>query len=232
MTASSVSTTASISFVRYSAACAATSSGISTGSPSRPPSGSRYAFMWSRSTTPFSSCSWPIGISIAYAAVGELGAHRLERREEVGALAVEHVHEDRRGRARAPRSGSRRASSAPRRPPIAFTTRTTPSTTRSAAIASAWKPGSPGASIRLSLRPCHSRWHRPAESDICRLCSSSSQSETVVRLVDRSEPVDGARLEEHRLDERGLARAPVAGDRDVANFPGFVRSHQGAESTE
>ena len=45
---------------------------------------------------------------------------------------------------------------------------------------SAWKPESPGVSIRLSLRPCHSHEQSDADSDIWRFCSSSSQSETVV----------------------------------------------------
>src|SRR5215218_407024 len=55
-----------------------------------------------------------------------------------------------------------------------------PSTTRKAAIVSPEKPASPGASIRLILRPCHSRWQSEDASDICRRCSSSSQSEVVV----------------------------------------------------
>ena len=60
------------------------------------------------------------------------------------------------------------------------TTTIAPSTTRSAATVSAWKPESPGVSIRLILRPCHSQLQSEAASDICRRCSSSSQSETVV----------------------------------------------------
>ena len=55
-----------------------------------------------------------------------------------------------------------------------------PSTTCSAAIASPWKLGSPGVSIRLILRPCHSRWQSVSAIDICRCCSSSSQSEIVL----------------------------------------------------
>ena len=60
-----------------------------------------------------------------------------------------------------------------------LTTKSAPSTTRSAAIASPAKPASPGASIRLIFRSCHSTWQTAAASDICRRCSSSSQSETV-----------------------------------------------------
>ena len=60
-----------------------------------------------------------------------------------------------------------------------LTTKSAPSTTRSAAIASPWKPASPGASIRLIFRSCQSTWQTEAASDICRRCSSSSQSDTV-----------------------------------------------------
>ncbi len=55
-----------------------------------------------------------------------------------------------------------------------------PSTTRSDATVSAWKPESPGVSIRLILRPCQSRLQSAAERDIWRRCSSSSQSATVL----------------------------------------------------
>src|SRR6476661_9322948 len=65
-------------------------------------------------------------------------------------------------------------------PITALATTSAPSTTRSAAIVSPEKPASPGASIRLILRPCHSRWQIEDASDICRRCSSSSQSEVVV----------------------------------------------------
>ena len=54
-----------------------------------------------------------------------------------------------------------------------------PSTTRSEDITSAWKLGSPGVSIRLIVRPSHSRWVTVAEIDISRRRSSSSWSETV-----------------------------------------------------
>src|SRR5689334_24518162 len=64
-------------------------------------------------------------------------------------------------------------------PITALTVISAPSTTRSAAIVSPAKPASPGASIRLILRPCHSRWQIEEASDIWRRCSSSSQSEVV-----------------------------------------------------
>src|SRR5437773_9658155 len=65
-------------------------------------------------------------------------------------------------------------------PITALATTSAPSTTRSAAIVSPLKPASPGLSIRLILRPCHSRWQSDDASDIWRRCSSSSQSEVVV----------------------------------------------------
>src|SRR4249919_2813736 len=65
-------------------------------------------------------------------------------------------------------------------PMTALATTSAPSTTRTAATVSPPNPGSPGASIRLILRPCHSQWQSEEASDICRCCSSSSQSEVVV----------------------------------------------------
>ena len=44
-------------------------------------------------------------------------------------------------------------------------------------------------------------------------------------LLDAAEPVDGARLEQHRLDERGLPRPPVSGDGDVADLARLERGH-------
>src|SRR6185437_789174 len=65
-------------------------------------------------------------------------------------------------------------------PITALATTSAPSTTRRAATVSPVQPESPGVSIRLIFRSCHSRWQSDDESDICRRCSSSSQSEVVV----------------------------------------------------
>ena len=65
-------------------------------------------------------------------------------------------------------------------PMTPLSTTSAPSTTRSAAKVSAWKPASPGQSIRLIFRSCQSRCVNVPESDIWRRCSSSSQSLTVV----------------------------------------------------
>ena len=61
-----------------------------------------------------------------------------------------------------------------------LSTTSAPSTTRSEASVSAWKPASPGVSSRLIFRPCHSRCATDPERDIWRRCSSSSQSPMVV----------------------------------------------------
>src|SRR5688572_18995248 len=61
-----------------------------------------------------------------------------------------------------------------------FTTNTAPSTTRSAARASAMKLGSPGVSTRLILRSSQRNEERLAEIDISRAFSSDAESETVV----------------------------------------------------
>ena len=65
-------------------------------------------------------------------------------------------------------------------PITALTTNTADSHTRSAPSASATKLGSPGVSSRLILRSCHSNELSAVEIDICRACSSGSESETVV----------------------------------------------------
>ena len=109
-----------------------------------------------------------------------------------------------------------------------LTVTSAPSTTCSDEIASPWKLGSPGVSMRLIFRPCHSTWHRDAEIDISRCCSSSSQSETVVPCSTTPSRFVAPRLEEHRLDERGLAGAAMTDDGDVADLSGLDCGHAGA----
>ena len=100
MSSSEFSATSSISFSRYSCACAWSSSGISWGSGAPLPSPcATKAFMSIRSITPRTSCSEPIGISVATTCVAEGALERLQGPEEVGPLAVEHVDEDEAGKA-------------------------------------------------------------------------------------------------------------------------------------
>ena len=174
-----------------------------------------------------SSCSWPIGSCTA-----------TQRSESWLRSASSVARRSRRARGRAcSRRATRerperlgalpeRASSAPRRPSTPLTTTSAPSTTRRR-----------GERVRLEARiarrvdevdlaaPATRRGRRDAASDICRRCSSSSQSETVEPCLDGAEAVGRAGLEEHRLDERGLARPAVADDGDVADLARLELRH-------
>ena len=140
------------------------------------------------------------------AARRELLLHLAERAEEVGALAVEHVdEEDARdpelvGALPDPRGADLDAHDAAEDEERALDD-------ASAQRASPWKLGSPGTSIRLSLRPCHRRVReRERDRHLPLLLVVVPVRDRRAR-VDRAEPVRLARLEEERLDERGLARA-------------------------
>ncbi len=94
MSSSSWSATASISWWWYSAACSASSAGISPTSVSVPSeSVHTSAFISMRSTTPRKCSSWPIGSCTGNGPRAEPVDHRLHRGEEVGADAVHLVHE-------------------------------------------------------------------------------------------------------------------------------------------
>ena len=135
--------------------------------------------MWKRSTMPFSSCSCPMGICTA-----------TQRSESCDWSCSSAAKKSARSRSSMVTKRTRQRSSFSARsqrrvvwtstPLTPLTVINAPSTTRSEASVSAWKPGSPGVSTRLILRSCHSRWQSDAARDICRRCSSSSQSETVV----------------------------------------------------
>ena len=84
-------------------------------------------------------------------------------------------------RDRPPSAARRQTRPVPTSTPItALTTTSAPSVTVNAAIVSPWKPASPGVSSRLIFRPSQSAWQSEVDSVIWRLCSSSSQSVTVV----------------------------------------------------
>src|SRR5581483_9688226 len=128
---------------------------------------------------PVSSCSAPIGSSTA-----------TQRSESCAWSAARVRKKSARSRSSMFAKTTRESPSASARlhtrvvvtstPMTAETTTRAPSTTRRLAIVSAWKPESPGVSTRLIFRPCHSRCASDEASDICRRCSSSSQSPTVV----------------------------------------------------
>ncbi len=135
--------------------------------------------MWTRSTTPVNSCSLPIGISTA--------THRSESRSRSESIAVAKFARSRSSRListsrDSPSSSQRRQTrSVPTSTPITPDTVTiAPSTTRRAESTSAWKLGSPGVSIRLIQRSCHSRCTNDEPVERPRFFSSSSKSATVL----------------------------------------------------
>ena len=134
--------------------------------------------MWKRSTIPSSSCSWPIGICTATqrSESWERSCSSVAKKSARSRSSI--VTKTTRQRPSASERSHRRVvcTSTPLTP---LTANSAPSTTRSEASVSAWKPGSPGVSTRLIFRSCHCAWHTEADRDICRRCSSSSQSETV-----------------------------------------------------
>ena len=131
---------------------------------------------------PLNSCSWPIGMLIA-----------TQFSESCSCIADSALKKSARSRSsmftkttRARCCSSQRFhsfavdTSTPMTPDRA---NTAPSTTRRAPSASATKLGSPGASIRLILRPFHSQWASAPLMDMPRRFSSSSKSATVVPSV-------------------------------------------------
>jgi hypothetical protein len=135
-----------------------------------------------RSMTPLTSCSVPIGISVATtwgpkAAFSESSARKKSARSRSSMFTKTR---------RAMSSSSARCHSRvveTSTPMTPLTTKTADSQTRRAPSASATKLGSPGVSRRLTLRSIHSNELSAAEIDMPRAFSSSSPSETVVPSV-------------------------------------------------
>ena len=132
-----------------------------------------------RSITPSSSCSAPIGISVATTCWPKaLFSDSRARKKSARSRSSMFTNTMRASPSSAARSQSRLVvTSTPITP---FTTNTAPSTTRRAARASAMKLGSPGVSIRLILRSSQRKVERLAEIDISRAFSSGAESDTVV----------------------------------------------------
>jgi hypothetical protein len=141
---------------------------------------------------------------------------RLERAEEVGALAVEHVDEQ---QARDVELGGARFHSrvvVTSTPITALTTKIADSQTRSAPSASAMKLGRRGVDqVDLALLPLE-RGERRRDRHLARLLVGVGVRHG--RAVDdAAEPVDRAGLEQQRLVQRGLPATAVADERHVAN---------------
>ena len=173
--------------------------------------------MWRRSTTPLQLVLAADRNLHGDAAVGELRAHLLEHGEEVRPLAIEHVDEDDARDAELARSAPTRARSGPRRRRRRSRRRPRPRRPGAAAMVSAWKPASPGVSIRFSLTPlplevAERRGQRHLPPVLVLVPVRDRRA-----LLDRPEPVRRARLEQQRLDQRRLAGPAVADDGDVAD---------------
>src|SRR5919204_2164656 len=135
-----------------------------------------------RSIRPRNSCSEPIGISVATTCEPNADfSDSNGRKKSARSRSSMFTNTSRARSSSAARCHSRAVLTST--PITALTTNTADSHTRRALRASATKLGSPGVSIRLILRPCHSNDASAAEIDICRCCSSSSPSETVVPSV-------------------------------------------------
>ena len=172
--------------------------------------------MSTRSITPVTSCSEPIGISVATTCWPKADFSESSVRKKSARSRSSMLTNTRRARSSsAARCHSRVVWTST--PITALTTNTADSHTRSAPSASAMKLESPGVSIRLTLRSCHSNEESAAEIDIWRAFSSGSVSDTVVPSTTVPEPVDRAGLEQQRLVQRGLTTAAVADERHVAD---------------
>src|SRR4051794_21502636 len=135
--------------------------------------------MSTRSTTPRTSCSEPIGISVATTCWPKAALRLSSVRKKSPRSRSSMFTNTRRARSSSDARCHRRAGDTST-PLTALTTNTADSHTRSAPRASATKDGSPGVSIRLTLRSSHSNDASAAEIDIWRAFSSLSASETVV----------------------------------------------------
>ena len=169
-----------MSFSRYSWASSSWACGIGISlQPARSEESCLKAFMSTRSITPSRSCSAPIGISVATTwGPKEALSCSSARKKSARSRSSMFTNSMRAMSSSAARAHSRVAVTST--PITALITNTADSQTRSAPSASATKLGSPGVSIRLILRSCHSKEFSAAEIDICRACSSGSASETVL----------------------------------------------------
>ena len=220
MSASSVSTTASRSFSRYSAARSAISSGIGPGLALLRALGARVRAHVEDVDDPGQLVLGADREVHRDALRREPVPKRLERPEEVGALAVEHVHED---DAREPElvgepPGARRSDLDAHH---GGDRHERPLDDAGGAAQLALEAGSPGTSIEVDLPVLPLgvlERHRDRELPLVLVLVGVGDRRAG---LDGAEAVDLARLEEERLDERRLSRPAVADDGDVADLCGL-----------
>src|SRR5262249_35350512 len=215
--ASSVSTTASRSFSRYSAASSAMSPGIGPGSPSFVPSGLAYEHMCSTSTIPLTSCSEPIGMCTATqlveSCVRSCSSVRKKSARSRSSMFTNTT------RARPSSSASRHDLAVPTSTPMTEETVTSaPSTTRAAQLALEARIAGDVDEVDLPLLPARVlERHRDRQLALVLVLVEVGDRRTG---LDGAKPVDGSGLEEERLDERRLSRPAVTDDGDVADLCG------------
>ena len=135
--------------------------------------------MSTRSIRPLTSCSEPIGISVATTCGPNASLSESRARKKSARSRSSMFTKTKRATCSScARSHRRRVETST--PITPFTTNTADSHTRSAPSASAMNDGSPGVSMRLTLTSRHSNEASDAEMDMPRDFSSSSASETVV----------------------------------------------------
>ena len=150
--------------------------------------------MSTRSMTPRTSCSEPIGISVATTwGPKALFSDSRVRKKSARSRSSMFTKSIRARSSSSARCHSRIALTSA--PMTALTTKIADSQTRSAPSESATKLGSPGVSMRLILRSSHSNELSDALIDIWRACSSGSESDAVVPSMTDPQPVDRAGLD-------------------------------------
>ena len=135
--------------------------------------------MSTRSITPRTSCSEPIGISVATTCWPKADLSDSSVRKKSARSRSSMLTKTSRARSSSAARCHRRLAWTST-PITALITNTADSHTRSAPSASAMKLESPGVSIRLTFRSCHSNVAIAAVIDICRAFSSGSVSDVVV----------------------------------------------------
>ena len=138
--------------------------------------------MSTRSITPVTACSEPMGISVATTCWPKEAFRESSVRKKSARSRSSMLTNTSRARSSSAARFHRRAVWTST-PITALIVNTADSQTRSAPSASAMKLESPGVSIRLTLRCCHSNVSSLSEIDICRAFSSGSVSDAVVPSV-------------------------------------------------
>ena len=108
-------------------------------------------------------------------------------------------------------------------PSTVLTTTSAVSTTRRAAMVSAWKLESPGVSMRLKVRPSRSTWaSRRRQAELPRASRRRPSRDDRRAVGDRAQAVDHSGTKQQRLEQGRLAGAAVADEGDVPDLAWVV----------